>query len=402
MRRNDFPIFKNNDIVYLDSGATTQKPYEVIESQREYYENFNANPHRGAYKLSLESTKIYEEAKQKVAKFINAKNSNEIVFTRGTTESINLLAYSLKHLINKDDKIVISIMEHHSNLVPWQNIVKEKSAKLEYMYINENCEIDENEIENKIDENTKIVSIAHVSNVLGIKNNIEKIVKKAREVGAIIIVDAAQAVPHMKIDVKKLDVDFLAFSGHKMYAPMGIGVLYGKMDSLKKLKEFHFGGDMIEYVYEKESTYADIPERFEAGTQNVSGAYGLRRAIEYLESIGMDNVENYENELTKYAYEELKKLDFVVIYGCNNIENHSSTIAFNVKNVHSHDVSSILDTENICIRTGNHCAQPLHRYLNLNSTCRISFGIYNDKKDIDLLVRGLKKVYNIFEKQIRG
>lgn len=397
--RKDFPILENLDIAYLDSGATTQKPNQVINAVQKYFENENANPHRGAYDLSIAATQVYDESKAKVAKFINAKSSNEIIYTRNSTESLNLIAYSYgMNNLNKNDKIVISIMEHHSNLVTWQNVCKKTGAILEYMYTDDNYELSDEEIKAKIVPGVKIVAITQVSNVLGTINDIKKIAKIAHEIGAIIVVDAAQSAPHMKIDVQDLNVDFLVFSGHKMLAPMGIGVLYGKEEILNKMEPFNFGGDMIEYVYEQDTTYANPPMKFEAGTQNVNGAVGLSAAIDYLENIGMKNVEKIESELLKYAYEEISKLDFIKIYGPKQIEKRAAVIAFNVKNVHSHDVSTILNNGGVCIRSGHHCAQPLHRKLKMESTCRASFYIYNTKEDIDRLIDGLKNVQKIFSK----
>lgn len=400
--KKDFPILEKNNIVYLDSAATTQKPIQVINAINDFYKNSNANPHRGAYKLSIDATNVYDEARKKVAKFINAKSEKQIIFTRNATESLNLIAYcyGLEN-IKKEDKIVLSIMEHHSNLVPWQYVSKKTGAKLEYMYINECGELTGEEIDKKIVSGTKIVGIAHVSNVLGTINPIEKIIKKAHSVGAIIVVDASQSVPHMKIDVQKLDADFLVFSGHKMLAPLGIGVLYGKEELLNNIKPFLYGGDMIEYVYEQDATFAELPAKYEAGTQNVEGAVGLSSAIDYLENIGMNNVEKIEKELTKYALDELQKLAFVTIYGTNNLERHGGVISFNVNGVHPHDVASVLDSENVCIRSGNHCAQPLLRYMGLDSTCRASFYIYNTKEDIDKLIEALYKTKKLFAKWIR-
>ena len=398
--KRDFPLLMQNNIAYLDSAATTQKPMQVINSISEYYKNSNANPHRGAYKLSLESTKVYDEARKKIAKFINAKSENQIVFTRNATESLNLIAYSygLNNLGSKD-KIVLSIMEHHSNLVPWQYVSRKTGSTLEYMYINKVGELTDEEIDSKIVEGTKIVGITHVSNVVGTINPIEKIIKKAHSVGAIAVVDASQSVPHMKIDVQKLDADFLVFSGHKMLAPLGIGVLYAKSEILEEMKPFLFGGDMIEYVYEQNATFAEVPTKYEAGTQNVEGAVGLSAAIDYLNNIGMDKVQTIEKELTKYALEELQKLAFVTIYGFSNKQ--AGVISFNVNGVHPHDVASVLDSENVCIRSGNHCAQPLLRYMGLESTCRVSFYIYNTKEDVDRLIDALYKTKKLFAKWIR-
>lgn len=399
--KEDFPILNNRNISYLDSGATTQKPKQVIEAIEKYYENYNANPHRGAYSLSIEATEEYENTRTKIANFINAKNREEIIFSKNATESLNLLAYSygLDNL-KKDDEVVLSIMEHHSNLVPWQNITKKTGSTLKYMYINENFEIPDEEVESKITDKTKIVGITHVSNVLGTVNNIEKIIKYAHKKGAIVIVDGSQSIPHMKIDVQKIDADFFVFSGHKMLAPLGIGVLYGKKELLNKMNPFLMGGDMIEYVYEQETTYAPLPNKFEAGTQNVEGVIGLGAAIDYIEKIGYDRIKEIEDELIIYAREKLSKLDYLTLYITPNKENHSGVISFNINGVHPHDVASILDSEGVCVRSGNHCAQPLMRFLKIDSTCRASFYIYNTKEDVDNLVKALNKAYEMFKKYI--
>ncbi len=399
--KKDFPILQNKEITYLDSGATTQKPIQVIKAVEEFYEKYNANPHRGAYSLSIEATEAYENTRKKIAKFINAKQPEEIVFSKNATESLNLIAYSYGiENLKKDDEIVISIMEHHSNLVPWQKVCKQTGAKLNYMYINNEFEITEEEIESKITDKTKIVSITHVSNVLGTINNIEKIIKYAHKKGAIVIVDASQSIPHMKIDVEKLCCDFLIFSGHKMLAPLGIGVLYGKKELLNKMTPFLMGGDMIEYVYEQETTFAPLPNKFEAGTQNIEGVIGLGAAIDYIENIGYDNIKKIEKEIVEYAKQELSKLDYLELYMTPNSSNHSGVISFNIKGIHPHDVSSILDSKGICIRSGNHCAQPLMRFLGIDSTCRASFYFYNTKDDVDKLIEGLNKAYEMFRKYI--
>ena len=397
--RKDFKIIENNKIAYLDSGATTQKPTQVIDKIKHYYEFDNANPHRGAYKLSIKATEVYDEAREKVRKFINAPKVEDIVFTRNATESLNLIAYSYGlNNIKKGDKIVLSIMEHHSNLVPWQNVCKKTGATLEYMYTNSEGELDWEEINKKIVPGVKIVGITQVSNVLGTINPVKELVKKAHEVGAIAVVDASQSVPHMKVDVQDLDADFLAFSGHKMLSPLGIGVLYGKEKLLEEMPPFLFGGDMIEYVYEQDTTFAPVPTKFEAGTQNVEGAVGLGAAIDYLNNVTMENVEKIEKEVLSYAMDELSKLDFVTVYGPRDLSKHAGVISFNVNKVHPHDVASILDSENVCIRSGNHCAQPLLRYMGLDSTCRASFYIYNTKEDVDRLIDALYKTKKTFEK----
>lgn len=400
--KKDFPLLENENITYLDSGATTQKPIQVIKAVEEFYQKYNANPHRGAYSLSVEATEQYENTRTKIAKFINAKHREEIIFSKNATESLNLIAYSygLDNL-KKDDEVVISIMEHHSNLVPWQKMTKQTGSKLNYMYINENYEITDEEIESKITDKTKIVGITHVSNVLGTINNVKKIIKYAHKKGAIVIVDASQSIPHMKIDVQDLDADFLVFSGHKMLAPLGIGVLYGKREILNKMTPFLMGGDMIEYVYEQDTTFAPLPNKFEAGTQNVEGVIGLGAAIDYIENLGYDKIQEIEHEVISYARQELSKLDYLTLYTTSNEENHSSVISFNIKGVHPHDVASILDSEGVCVRSGNHCAQPLMRFLGIDSTCRASFYIYNTKEDVDKLVKALDKAYSMFKNYIK-
>ena len=400
--KEDFPILNNRDIAYLDSGATTQKPIQVIKEVEKFYEKYNANPHRGAYTLSIEATELYENTRAKIANFINARYKEEIIFSKNATESLNLIAYSYgMDNLKKDDEVVLSIMEHHSNLVPWQKVTKATESKLKYMYINENFELSDEEIESKITDKTKIVGITNVSNVLGTINNVKKIIKYAHKKGAIVIVDASQSIPHMKIDVQDLYADFLVFSGHKMLAPLGIGVLYGKREILNKMEPFLMGGDMIEYVYEQNTTFAPLPNKFEAGTQNVEGVVGLGAAIDYIENIGYDNIQKIEKDVVSYARQELSKLDYLTLYMTPNEENHSSVISFNMNGVHPHDVASILDTEGVCVRSGNHCAQPLMRFLGIDSTCRASFYFYNTKEDVDRLVKALNKAYDMFSKYIK-
>lgn len=395
--KKDFPIFDNNSMVYLDSGATSQRPRQVIQKIEEFYQNENANPHRGSYKLSMEATEAYEGARAKVAQFIHAKHTEEIIFTKNATEALNLIAYSYgMDNVKKGDEVVISIMEHHSNLVPWQKVTKVKEGTLKYMYINENYELDRAEIEKKITKQTKIVGIAQVSNVLGTINPVKEIIEIAHKNGAVVVVDVSQSIPHMKIDVQDLDADFVVFSGHKMLAPLGIGVLYGKKNLLNNMTPFLMGGDMIEYVYEQETTFAPIPNKFEAGTQNAGGAVGLAAAIDYINSIGYENIHAIETEVLGYAMEELKKLDYVDVYSTNCLDHHSSVISFNIKGIHPHDVASILDSVNVAIRSGNHCAQPLLRFLKLDSTCRASFSFYNTKEDVDRLIAGIKKTHDMF------
>lgn len=400
--KEEFPILRNKDIAYLDSGATTQKPQYVIDKIKQYYENSNANPHRGAYSLSVEATEIYENTRAKVAKFVNAKYPEEIVFSKNATESLNLVAYSYGlNNLRQGDEVVLSIMEHHSNLVPWQMVTKKTGSTLKYMYINDEFELTKEEIETKITDKTKIVAITHVSNVLGTINNVKEIIKYAHSKGAKVLVDASQSIPHMRVDVVDLDADFLVFSGHKMLAPLGIGVLYGKKEILDNMPPFLMGGDMIEYVYEQSTTYAPLPNKFEAGTQNVEGVVGLGAAIDYIEKVGYNEIRSAEEEILTYAVNQLSKLDFLTLYITPNKQNHSSVISFNLKGVHPHDVASILDSEGVCVRSGNHCAQPLMRFLGIDSTCRASFYFYNTREDVDRLVKALVKAHDMFKKYIK-
>ena len=399
----DFPTLNQERngkrIAYLDSGATTQKPNLVINAIKDYYERINANPHRGAYELSVLATDAYDEAREKVRKFINAEKSEEIIFTKNATEAFNLLAMSYgMNFINEGDEIVISIAEHHSNLIPWQNVAKVRGAVLKYMYTDENGELTEEEIKSKISDKTKIVSITHVSNVLGTINPVKEIAEYAHSKGAIVIVDGAQSVPHMKVDVRDINADFLVIAGHKLLAPMGIGVLYGKKELLEKMPPVLFGGDMVEYVYEQETTYNVLPYKFEAGTQNVEAAIGLSKAIDYLNEIGIENVEAIEKELVTYALEKLSTLEYVTVYGPKDINKRGGVISFEIENVHPHDVASIFDTKGVCIRAGNHCAQPLMRYMGINATSRASFYFYNTKEDVDRLIEAIEKTYEMFSK----
>jgi cysteine desulfurase/selenocysteine lyase len=391
----DFPtlnqVVNGHKLAYLDSAATTQKPLSVLQAVDDYYNNYNANPHRGAYYLSTKATEMYENARTVVRNFIGAKKDKEIIFTKSATESFNLLAYSYgMNFIKEGDEIVISIAEHHSNLVPWQQVAKAKGAVLKYIYLNDDGTIAPEEIEDKITDKTKIVSVIHVSNVLGIINPVTEIIKKAHSVGAIAIVDVTQSVPHMKINVTEMDADFVAFSGHKMLAPMGIGVLYGKEELLEKMPPFLFGGDMIEYVWEQEATFAELPFKFEGGTQNVGGAVGLTAAIHYLETFGLERIEAVEKELVGYALNKLSEIPHVAVYGTKDITKKAGVISFNVDEVHPHDVTTILDSYGVAIRAGHHCAHPLMRHMNVNATCRASFYLYTTKDDIDALAEGLK------------
>lgn len=395
--RSEFPFLDlkphNKNIVYLDNGATTQKPIEVLKNIENFYNTENGNPHRGAHYLAMVSTEVYENARKKVGEFIGAKSSNEIVFLRNSTEALNLIAYSYAmNNLTEDDEIVISIMEHHSNLVPWQRIAQKTGAKLKYLYLDKDMQIPFSEVTDKISNKTKILSITGASNVVGTMPDLDKIFKYTREnSNAKIILDGAQLVPHKKVNVVDMDVDFLVFSGHKMYSAMGIGVLYGKEDLLNSMEPFLSGGDMIEYVYEDKTTFLPSPQRFEAGTANVEGAVNLASAIDFIERIGMERIDEYETYLSDYCYDKLRKLDYLEVYTTPKTP-RAPVISFNFKEAHPHDVASILDTYGIAIRSGHHCAQPLHRYLGSNFSCRASFAVYNTIEEIDYFVRHLEDV----------
>lgn len=397
----DFPILQTKmngrPIVYLDNGATTQKPEAVIKAVADYCTYCNANPHRGAYELSVKATDIYETARVRTQQFIGAARPEEIIFTKNATEALNLVAYSYGRAnIREGDEIVITISEHHSNIVPWQFVAKARGATLKYIYLAEDGNLSAEDIAAQITEKTKIVAVTHVSNVLGLVNDVRTIADRAHAVGAVIVVDGSQSVPHIAVDVQAMDADFFAFSGHKMLSPMGIGVLYGKYDILDAMPPFLFGGDMIDYVGEQETTFAELPAKFEAGTQNVSGASGLIAAIDYLEKVGFDRIETIERDLISYALPKLRELPFVELYGCDSTrDNKTGIITFNVKDVHPHDVASILDSYGVAIRAGHHCAQPLMRYLGQNATCRASFYLYNTHEDIDQFIEALKKVRGV-------
>ena len=395
--KKDFPIFEEHkDLTYLDSAATSQKPKKVIETLKYFYEKENANVNRGLYKLSEEATRKHNEARKIIAEFVNS-NVREIIFTKNTTESINLLAYTLKKVISDDkNEIVLSEMEHHSNLIPWQEFAKRNNMKLKFIPINENYELDYERAKELITNKTAIVSVTHVSNVFGTVNDVKKLIELAKDKGALTIVDAAQSVAHKKIDVKDLDCDFLVFSGHKMFGSNGVGVLYGKDYLLKRLPPFQFGGGMINSVDYENGEWADVPEKFEAGTQDVAGAIGLGEAAKYVEEIGFAEIEKHEKEILEYALEELKKIEEVEIYN-PGFDKSVGVVSFNLHGIHGHDVASILDEENIAIRAGHHCCMPLMKKLGISGTCRASFSIYNTKEDVDKLIEGLKKVKEVFK-----
>lgn len=399
--KKGFPLLQHTmhdkPIVYLDNGATTQKPETVIHAMCSYYGGCNANPHRGAYELSVRATDIYENARVRVQKFINAQHSHEIIFTKNATESLNLIAYSYgMSNIQSGDEVVIAISEHHSNLVPWQQICRLKGAVLKYIYLEADGNLSQQDIETKITAKTKLVAVAQVSNVLGLVNPVKEIAAKAHSVGAVMVVDGSQSVPHMAVDVQDMDADFFVFSGHKMLSPMGIGVLYGKEALLNAMPPFLMGGDMIDYVEEQSTEFAPLPAKFEAGTQNVGGAAGLVAAIDYLEKVGFPTIQAIEKELLDYALPKLKEMPYIELYGCDSTRgNKTGLITFNVQDVHPHDVASILDAQGVAVRAGHHCAQPLMQYLGQNATCRASFYFYNTKEDVDRWLEALGKVREV-------
>lgn len=398
--REDFPILKREvngkKLAYLDNTATTQKPKQVLDAIRNYYEQSNANVHRGVHQLSQEASDMHDAARKKAADFIGAKQK-EIIFTRNATEGVNLVRYAWGNAnINTGDRIVVTEMEHHSNLVPWQLLSKEKKAKLEFIRITKDGLLDMDDAKKKI-EGAKLVAFTHMSNVLGTITDARHIVRMAHDAGAITVVDAAQSVPHLKVNVKEMDADFLAFSGHKMLGPMGIGVLYGKKELLEEMQPFLAGGDMIKEVHREDAIWNDVPHKFEAGTPDVAAAVGLAAAIDYLNEIGMDNVRKHEHELTAYALEKLSEIKDINVYGPRSADQKGGVIAFNLNGVHSHDVAGILNDDGIAIRSGHHCAMPLLEKLGVCDACRASFYVYNTREEIDCLVDGLKKVRSVFQ-----
>jgi cysteine desulfurase/selenocysteine lyase len=394
VNKSDFPIFKNKSLIYLDSASTSQKPKVVLDAMMNVYENSNANVHRALYDLGSESTELYESSREMISKFINAASSKEIIFTSGATASINLLAYTLGAQLKKNDEILISHMEHHANIVPWQQLANRTGVTLKYLPLTESGELDLSQSNKLITTKTKIVSITHMSNVLGTINPIKEIAKLTKMVGAIFIVDGAQSVSHMPVNVQDLECDFLVFSGHKMLGPTGVGVLWGKIEMLNKLDPFMSGGEMIEKVTLEESTWNEVPYKFEAGTPNYVQAIGLGAAVEFLSKIGMENVHNYEKQLTSYALEKLQTIPNLNIHGTPT--KRGSVISFNIENIHPQDLAQFLNEDNICIRVGHHCAQPLLETLNETSTARVSFYVYNNFSDIDKLVDSIKSTIKYF------
>ena len=397
--RKDFPILDQivNDepLVYLDNAATTQKPKAVLEAVNRYYQEDNANVHRGVHTLAERATASYEAARETVRRFINASSTKEVLFTRGTTTGLNWVGRFAEEILEEGDEVLISIMEHHSNILPWQEACRKTGAKLVYAYLKDGG-LDLEDFRKKLTDRTKFVSIAHASNVLGVINPVQEIAQLAHEKGAIVVVDGAQSVPHMKIDVQKLDADFFVFSGHKMAGPTGIGVLYGKEQYLNQMSPVEFGGEMIDFVYEQSATWKELPWKFEAGTPNMAGAIGLAAAIDYLEAIGMDAIERHEQDLIAYVFPKLQAIEGLKIYGSQDLAKRSGVISFNLGDLHPHDLATALDYEGVAVRAGHHCAQPLIQYLEVPATARASFYLYNTKEDCDKLVEALIKTKEVF------
>ncbi|HEL1628851.1 TPA: cysteine desulfurase [Streptococcus suis] len=401
--RKDFSILDQvvNDepLVYLDNAATTQKPQQVLDVLADYYQKDNANVHRGVHTLSERATARYEAARQKVADFIQAKSSKEILFTRGTTTSLNWVAQFAREILQPDQEVIISVQEHHSNIIPWQQACQQTGAKLRYVPLKDG-ELDVDSFKSMLSEKTKFVSLAHVSNVLGSVAPIWEIAELVHQVGAYLVVDGAQSVPHMAVNVQELDVDFYAFSGHKMLGPTGIGVLYGKEELLNLMSPVEFGGEMIDFVYEQSATWKELPWKFEAGTPNIVGAIGLGAAVDYLTEIGMDAIQAHEAELVDYVFPKLQAIPGLTIYGSQDLSKRTGVIAFNLDDLHPHDVATALDYEGVAVRAGHHCAQPLLRYLQVPATVRASFYIYNTKADCDKLVEAIIKTKEFFNGSI--
>ena len=397
--RKDFPILDQivNDepLVYLDNAATTQKPKAVLEAVNRYYQEDNANVHRGVHTLAERATASYEAARETVRRFINASLTKEVLFTRGTTTGLNWIGRFAEEILEEGDEVLISIMEHHSNILPWQEACRKTGAKLVYAYLKDGG-LDLEDFRKKLTDRTKFVSITHASNVLGVINPIQELAQLAHEKGAIMVVDGAQSVPHMKIDVQTLDADFFVFSGHKMAGPTGIGVLYGKEHYLNQMSPVEFGGEMIDFVYEQSATWKELPWKFEAGTPNMAGAIGLAAAIDYLEAIGMDAIERHEQDLIAYVFPKLQAIEGLKIYGSQDLAKRSGVISFNLEDLHPHDLATALDYEGVAVRAGHHCAQPLIQYLEVPATARASFYLYNTKEDCDKLIEALIKTKEFF------
>ena len=394
--RRDFEIFDSGEYVYFDNAATSQRPKQVLDAVSEFYRTVNANPLRGLYDWSMEATEKYESARKTVADFIGGVSTEEIIFTRNTTESINLVAYSYGMAnVEEGDEIVITVMEHHSNMLPWQMVARKKGAKLIYLEPTMDGVITREEYESKITDKTKIVAIGHVSNVFGVTNPVKEIAEYAHSKGAIVVVDGAQSTPHMAVDVKDLGCDFFAFSGHKMMAPMGIGVLYGKRAILDKMDPFLTGGEMIEYVTREDATYAELPHKFEAGTVNAGDAVGLAEAIRYIQKVGFEAIEAQEQKLTKLIMDGLKQMPYITVYGSEDPTKHCGIVTFTMDGVHPHDLSSVLNDDKVCVRAGHHCAQPLMKFIGAGSTARASVYFYNTEEEVKIFLEKLSKVREV-------
>ncbi|TCW40377.1 cysteine desulfurase/selenocysteine lyase [Laceyella sacchari] len=402
--KRDFPILRQevngHPLVYLDSAATSQKPLQVIQALEEYYRGYNSNVHRGVHTLGSKATDAYEGAREKVRRFVNARSVKEIVFTRGTTTALNLVAASYaKPRLQAGDEIILTPAEHHSNLIPWQQVAKATGATLKYFPLATDGTLEMGKVKEMITPQTKIVAMQHVSNVLGTVHPIKEIAQLVHAQGGVIVIDGAQSAPHLKVDVRELDVDFFAFSGHKMCGPTGIGVLYGKEELLEQMEPIEFGGEMIDYVDLYDATWKELPWKFEGGTPIIAGAIGLGAAIDYLEAIGLDKIEEHDRKLASYAVDRLSQIEGLTIYGPR--EGRMGVVTFNLGDVHPHDVATVLDAEGIAVRAGHHCCQPLMRQLQVTATARASFYLYNDEADIDLLVKGLQKTKEYFGHVIR-
>lgn len=395
--RDDFPIFDKKDIHYLDSSATTQRPRCVIDNLNEYYTTFNANAGRGSYELSMINTSIVENTRKKVKEFIGSGDNGEVVFTKNCTEAINLVAYSYGlSFLKPGDEILLCVSNHHANILPWQFVKKVTSCTIKYFYLDEYGQVDMEDFKYKVNKNTKIVALSSVVNTTGIIQPFEEIINYAHKYDALVLLDCAQSIQHFKHEVFKWDVDFMTFSGHKMYSSFGVGVLYAKKELLEKMPPFIYGGDMIEYVEEQYSTYAKVPTKFEGGTLDSAAIYSLSRAIDYINLIGFEKIEDIENKLLVELLFKLKTLDFVETYYTENVD-RVPVVAFNVKGVHSHDTAFILDKYKVSVRSGQHCTAPLHQFMKINSTCRASLNVYNTSSDIDALIKGLEKVKEVFK-----
>ena len=398
-KRNDFPLLSNNQngdkkIIYLDHAATTQKPIQVLNKLNEYYENFNANVHRGAHQLSAKATQEFENARSQIKDFINAYSDKEIIFTRNATEAINIIARSWgEFYLKEDDEILLTLMEHHSNIVPWQLVAAKNKCKIKYIGINNEGKLDMEDLKSKINKKTKLISIVHVSNTLGCCNPIKEIAKLAKDNGIFVLLDACQSLAHMKIDIQELNIDFLAGSGHKLCGPTGIGFLWSREEILDEIPPFFGGGEMIEDVFEEKSTWAELPHKFEAGTPAIAEAIGLAEALQYIKNIGLDNINKYEKDITKYLFSKLKNIENLNIIGPSPDidQNRASLAAFYLNDIHSNDIAEILDSKGVCIRSGHHCCQPLHRYLGIKSTARVSMNFSTTKEDIDIFIIKLQE-----------